>query len=194
MLQRVFVDSNVLYSRTTRDWLFLLRNETRDMFQVHSSIDVVVEVVRAVRREKPQLDGAITRSFHDQLINNLDEIQPDYDARVEFSGADPDDLHVHAAAIAAKADLLLTSDGRDFGDPDALPYELYEPDAFFVLVDDGAAEMVLRVVMKQVAYWKGKSDAGRQVKGVVQALEDANCPLFAERVGAHLELLSGKPA
>ncbi|MCS5723464.1 PIN domain-containing protein [Herbiconiux sp. CPCC 203407] len=191
MPQRVFVDSNVLFSRTQRDWLFLLRNEAGGMFQVHSSIDVVVEVVRAVRRHKPHLDGAITRKLHDLLIANLDEILPDYDASVEFAGTDPDDRHVHSAAVAARADLLLTSNQRDFGDPGALPYELYEPDAFFVLVDDGSEATVRRTVMKQLAYWRSRSEAGRQVKGLVQALDEAHCPQFAGRVRGHLQRLSG---
>jgi hypothetical protein len=32
MLHRDFVDAIVLLSRTTRDWLFLLRDETQQMF------------------------------------------------------------------------------------------------------------------------------------------------------------------
>ncbi len=186
----MFVDSNVLYSRTTRDWLFLLRNETRDMFQVHSTIDVVVEVVRAVRRAKPEVSGAVTHALHQQLVANLDELLTDYDATVEFTGVDPADRHVHAAAIAAGAHVLLTSNGRDFGDPGRLRYELFEPDAFFLLLDDGAPAMVRRVVVKQLAYWSSRNDLGRPVKGVAEALDDAGCRGLSERVREHLHVIS----
>lgn len=44
MMQRVFVDANVLYSRTLRDWTFLFRGSTDGMFQLHSTEDVFAEV------------------------------------------------------------------------------------------------------------------------------------------------------
>ncbi|WP_166805971.1 PIN domain-containing protein [Cryobacterium sp. TMT1-3] len=150
MLQRVFVDANVLLSRTTRDWLFLLRNETQQMFQLHSTIDVVTETVRARRRLQPELDGNITRRLHDDLIENLDEVVADFDGSIEFHGSDPHDRHVHAAATAAASNFLLTSNGSDFGNPDLLPYEIYTPDEFFLLVDDGAQDSVRRVTKAQL--------------------------------------------
>lgn len=55
MLQRGFVDANVLLSRTTSDWLFLLRNETQEMFQLPSTIDVGSETVRAHRADRYRL-------------------------------------------------------------------------------------------------------------------------------------------
>ena len=47
---RVFVDANVLSSRTLRGWLFMTRNAVPGMFELYSSLDVVAESVRAVRR------------------------------------------------------------------------------------------------------------------------------------------------
>ena len=192
MFQRVFVDSNVLFSRTTRDWLFLLRRETRNMFQVHSTIDVIAEVVRAVRREKPQAAGAVTRRLHDLLVDSLDEIVPDYDPAVPFGGHDRDDLHVHAAAMASGADILLTSNERDFGDTDELPYEIYAPDDFFVLVDDGAPDAVRRVVMEQIRYWAAQRRRGRSIRGLEEALIRAGCPEFAARVTTHRRARAGQ--
>ena len=193
MLQRVFVDANVLLSRTTRDWLFLLRNETQQMFQLHSTIDVVTETVRARRRLQPELDGNITRRLHDDLIENLDEIVADFDGSVEFHGSDPDDRHVHAAAIAGGSNILVTSNGGDFGDPDLLPYEIYTPDEFFLLVDDGAQDSVRRVTMAQLKYWNAKRARGHSVKPLPGALIDAGCPIFAARVSGHVRFLAGPP-
>jgi hypothetical protein len=113
MLQRVFVDANVLLSRTTRDWLFLMRNKTQQMFQLHATIDVVTKIVRARRGLKPELDGNITRRLNDDLIENLDEIIADFDGSIAFHGSDAHDRHVHAAATAAASNFLLTSNGSD---------------------------------------------------------------------------------
>ncbi|MCH5643313.1 hypothetical protein [Gordonia sp. ABSL49_1] len=51
---RVFVDENVLWPKTLRDWLFLLRNATGgEMFTVCSTEDVVAEAIYTLRRKKP---------------------------------------------------------------------------------------------------------------------------------------------
>lgn len=192
MIQRVFVDSNAFVSRTTRDWLFLLRNEAEGMYQVHSSFDVLVEAVRAWRRIRPKDDGSAATRLFDHLKSNLDELLDDFDGTIEFDGADPDDSHVHAAAVVAGAHILLTSHGRDFGDPDMLPYEVQTPDEFFCLVDDGASHSVRAVTMQQVNYWQSRSTLAQEVPSLVDALVAAGCPKFAERVRAHITTLTGQ--
>lgn len=182
MPHRVFVDSNVLVSRAIRDWLFLLRHETDGMFQTHSTVDVIAESVRAVRRMKPRLDGAITHELQRRLIENLDEIQATFDGTLPFAGRDRDDFHVHAAAVASHADILLTSNGRDFGDPATLPYDIWTPDEFFVLVDDSAPAHVARVTADQHRYWSAKPSQ----RNLADALVAADCPRFAARVARHV--------
>jgi predicted nucleic acid-binding protein len=179
---RVFVDSNVFVSRTIRDWLFLLRQETDGMFQTHSTVDVIAESVRAVRRIRPRLDGAITHELQRRLIHNLDELQTSFDGTIPFAGSDRDDFHVHAAAVASRADILLTSNGRDFGDPATLPYDVWTPDEFFVLVDDSAPAHVARVTADQHRYWSAKSSK----RDLADALVAADCPRFAARVARHV--------
>lgn len=192
MLQRVFVDSNVLVSRTTRDWLFLLRNEVGGMYQVHSTFDVLVEAVRAWRRIRPKDDGAAATRLFEHLKSNLDELLEDFDGAIEFVGTDPDDSHVHAAAVAAGAHILLTSNGCDFGDPDKLPYEIQTPDEFLCLVDDGASDSVRAVTMDQISYWQSRSKLTQGTPLLVGALVAAGCPKFAERVREHITTLTGQ--
>jgi hypothetical protein len=93
--------------------------------------------------------------------------------------------------VASRADILLTSNGRDFGDADLLPYEIYTPDEFFLLVDDSAPEQVRRVTLKQVKYWEAKEHRGENVKPLNVALADAGCNEFATRVRLHLQTLAG---
>lgn len=186
MLQRVFVDSNVLASRTLRDWLFLLRNETEGMYQLHASFDVVVEAYRVWRRLNPRASGREGQALFERITANLDEMVGDFDGSIDFNGSDPGDVHVHAAAVASGAHLLLTNNGRDFGDPDLLPFEIYTPDEFFCLIDDGGSQCVQRVAVEQAKYWNGRRSTGQAVKTLDAALLDAGCRQFAARVTSHL--------
>lgn len=191
MTHRVFVDSNVLASRTLRDWIFLLRLQTPGMFQLHSTPDVIAEAIRAWRRLNPTADGGVGVALDARIRENLDEVLMDFRGDIPFAGSDPDDQHVHAAAVWTQADILLTANHRDFGDPDDLPYEIQTPDEFLVLVDNSSPTLVRAVVREQNDYWQNKRANGHNVKPLDQALVDAGCPEFASRVLAHLRLLSG---
>jgi len=189
--QRIFVDSNVLASRTLRDWLFLLRGETYRMFQLHTSFDVLIETVRVTRRRYPTADGKLTMDLFYRLEDLLDEVLGDYDGSVEFAGPDVDDHHVHAAALSSRADKILTANDRHFPAADDLPYEVYTPDEFLVLVDDSAPHHVRSVTRQQIAYWQARRSEGSQVKSLDQALADAGCAEFGERVLRHVKALTG---
>lgn len=46
MVTRVLVDANVLFSRTQRDWLFLLKLKSEGrIFTVSSTVDIIAETV-----------------------------------------------------------------------------------------------------------------------------------------------------
>lgn len=195
MTVRVFVDSNILASRTLRDWLFLLRFEAEAMYSTSSSLDVILEAVRAQRRRQPKADGSMTRRLFEELHQHLDEVVDDFEGDVSFEGDDVDDHHVHAAAISAEAGVLLTNNGRDFGSPDDLSYDIYDADDFFCLVDDSSSQHVRSVTRAQALYWTRRAEKySVPAKPLGVALVDAGCPKFALRVQAHLEVLSGTAA
>lgn len=163
------------------------------MYQLHSTVDVIAETMYHLRRNFPMADGRVTAQIDARLRDSLDEILDDYDSSIPYPGKDPDDRHIHAAVMHCRADILLTSDSG-FDDPDVadlLDYEVYSPDDFFVLVDDSASACVQRVTEQQLRYWKSREVDGVKRKGLVDALKDAECPKFAERVETHLRTLSG---
>lgn len=190
MPTRVLVDANVLFSRTLRDWLALLYLEGEALFSVHWTEDILAETIRGLRRKNPEWPGQMTTSIHDRIRDTFEGGRVDdftYDP--SYAGKDPDDRHVHAAAVACDAHILLTNDDGftlTAGDRKALPYEIYKPDPFFVLVDDGSPELVQRVTAIQQKYWV-KRDAGANLPRV---LRDAGCNEFAERVREHLQGLT----
>lgn len=190
----VLVDANVLFSRTLRDWLFLLRNETNGgMFTVYATEDVLAETLYRLRRKHPDAPGRMISGIHDRVVEQLDECVADYEIDGTFPGKDENDAHVHAAAVASGAQILLTHDtGFTMLDEDVLarlPYEVHTPDSFFVLADDVHSAAVRAVTRAQLDYWFGRDGEIDLVKRV----RDAGCPNFAQRVTAHIRDLDWTP-
>lgn len=183
---RVLADANVLRSRTLRDWLLMLRIEADGMFTVQTTEDILAEVLYTLRRENPHMDGGKITRLHDHLKRTIDERIDEFTVDDSFPGTDPHDAHVHAAAIAAQSDKLLTCDSgwRDLDDEvlDELPYEVYHPDSFFVLVDDSAPRVVRAVAVQQARY-QYKRDGEVDLPAW---LRRAGCPTFAEHVRTHM--------
>lgn len=184
MTQRVFVDANVLFSKTLYDWLFLLRIESKGgMFQIHTSWDVINEAGARLRDEHPDWSGAGISSLMEKIQKIFDEIVKVYPGGQVEGIADEGDWHVHHAAEACHADILLT---QDLGfDSDDTHYEVYTCDEFFVEVEKSAPDVVQRVVEFQVPYWA--KQGGKQLP---DALRDAGCPNFAEVALKHIQKLA----
>ncbi|RFA10758.1 hypothetical protein B7R54_17275 [Subtercola boreus] len=185
MPHRVFLDSNVLASRTVRDWILLCRLRTGDMFQLHTSLDVLAETIRVARRQHPRADGGVISEIDRKIRAVLDEIIEDFPGDVDFVGSDEHDQHVNAAATHARSDILVTDNVRDFGEAKLLPYDVYSADAFLCLVDDGNSAAVRGVIREQGSYWQACEREGRATKGLEEALRRAGCPDFADRVREH---------
>ncbi len=186
----VLVDANVLYSRTLRDWLFLLKLRSEaGMFTVYATEDIIAEVLYRLRRDNPNESGHFIAGIHDRIVANIDDRITDFQIDGSFPGDDPDDAHVHAAAVASGARILLTDDAGFTDLPDEaieqLPYEVHTCDSFFLLADDVAPTIVRDVAADQHAYWTAKPGS----TSIVTALERAGCPAFANRVREHMRAL-----
>jgi len=191
MATGVLVDANVLLSKTLRDWLFLLRNETEGgMFTVYATEDILAETLYHLRRNHPRAPGHMTSHVHDLVCEQLDDRVSDYTVDDSYPGLDPNDAHVHAAAVASGAGKLLTADSGFTKLPDdvaaRLPYEVHTPDSFFTLIDDSAPLKVRAVTEKQMLYFL-KRDGEADLPG---RLKKSGCPTFAERIRLHLQALS----
>lgn len=186
---RVFVDANVWFSRTQRDWLGLLYTQGEvPVFAVFWTEDVLAELVYHLRRKHPEWDGQRISSIRDRLTGVFETGRvAAFPARSAGEVRDADDLHVHAAAVACRADILLTNNVRDF--PSADHYDVMRPDEFFVLVDDSAPNVVRAATHDQAAYW-GRRDGTADLPG---RLHNADCPQFAQRVLTHLRASAMEP-
>lgn len=195
MLPVVFVDADVLYSPTLRSWL--LNFATGELVGRSPAFDLVLTeavIAEAVARwndDNPRARGAVVTRMAEAL-REVATIVRDYDATIDFPGADEGDIHVHAAAVAANAGYLVTRDSGFHKLPqevkDTLPYEIYDPDDFLVLVADqshGRLRAATRATMKHYAV----KDAGRSQ--MVSKLRKSGAPQFAELVNDELAVLAG---
>lgn len=177
MLQRVFVDADVLASRTPYDWLALLRDET-DAFQLHSSPAVIADAVRLWHGRDPAArEGAIPRRLA-LLTATLDEVLGDADADAEPGVAGRQGGCAVTDARTTGAHVLLSASAVPGEDGDGLPFEICTPDDFLCLADDATPDAVRGVTRERAA------------EPLAAALAAAGCPAFAERVASHLSALS----
>lgn len=192
---RIFVDANVLMSRTIRDWLCLLRVESKGgMFTLVTSEDVLAEVEYHLRRKIPDADGEVIVSLRGKIVSSFDEVLTGFPGNLSNPTSDPNDQHVHCGAISSGAEILLTLDSGflDLEEQvlDVLPYEVMTPDSLFLLIDDSASRIVRRTTVRQLAYWHEK----RLSSSLASKLRSSKCDLFANRVEEHLKNLSGVSA
>lgn len=187
MPQRVFVDANIFFSRTLLDWIFHLRQVNEGMFQLHSTEDVFAEVLANMREKSPTAPGHVTRHRLELMRACVDEVIQDFPGGVDFTGTDPDDYHVHAAALAARSDFIVTADEPSgiTTTPTSQPYKLISPDDFFLLVVDSSPECLLPAVRSQYEFWMPKP----RFRQLDDALTKAGCPQFATRVRSALSEL-----
>lgn len=156
------------------------------LYTVYWSEDVLAETMYHLRRNHPDWPGGKITHIRDRIAGTFEGGRvEDFLIDGTFPGNDPNDQHVHAAAIACQAHYLLAGD-KGFQppqiDPDALPYEVYTPDEFFVLVDDNAPQIVADVTRDQADYWM-RHRTGRV--DLADKLHNADCPNFAQRVRHH---------
>lgn len=178
----VFVDANVWYSRALRDWIGVLYTQPEQApFIVHWSEDILGELVYHLRRKHPDWDGGKISTIRDRIAGTFEIGRvKDFEIQALDGVVDPHDRHVHGAALACGADILLTFNVRDFLGVDQ--YDVMTPDEFLVLVDDAAPRVVRSATAEQAAYWgrrRGEVD-------LPERLRSAGCPGFAARVLAHL--------
>lgn len=112
------------------------------------------------------------------------------DAALQYP--DIGDAHLHAAAVHGAVDIIVTRNGKDLPYSDDLPYEIYEPDDFLVLVDDAAPHAVQAVTELQLRYFHQKCSSDEGVD-LPYRLKKAGAPEFATRVRDHAARLHEDP-
>ena len=116
LVRVVLADANVLYSRVLRDYLLYAADQ--EIIAVSWSLEILAEVVEHLEKNLTAFDHAAGQRLVGAMNSAfpLAEVEPGdqhYSALAEVALPDEDDRHVLAAALAAEADVLCTSNTKD---------------------------------------------------------------------------------
>lgn len=181
-------DSCVLYPAPLRD--FLMRLALTDLFRARWTDQIHEEWIGAVLKERPDLKREQlerTRALmnthvrdclvvgYEPLINGLDL-------------PDPNDRHVVAAAIRARADVIVTFNLKDFPNPYLAGFgmEAQHPDEFVSHLIDLAPGAVCAAIKRQR---EGLRNPSKSVEELLDALSRQGLPDTVMRLSEFEHLL-----
>jgi hypothetical protein len=95
MSLRVFLDANVIASKTLRDWLFKLSLFDPRVLSLCSSDLVLEEARRTFARRNPPADRTIVDSLFERIRAMFDHVVIWTGSPSEIDGINIDDVHVH---------------------------------------------------------------------------------------------------
>ncbi|WP_315503763.1 PIN domain-containing protein [Actinomyces radicidentis] len=131
----------------------LLRVAEQGLYRPLWSTRIFDETVAAIEEVHPDLQAGaarrrtdlMDRAFQDASVSGWEGLLP------VLSLPDPDDVHVLAAAIVGRADVIVTMNLKDFPQTLLEPYEIevIGPDEFLLDQLDLAPDLVLEAVRRQ---------------------------------------------
>jgi predicted nucleic acid-binding protein len=172
------LDTCVLYPSATRD--LLLRGSERGLFQIRWSDKIIDELARSLIADKrctPDQAAELVRhmrvAFPEAVVSGYQELVPAMANR-------PGDRHVLAAALVARADVIVTDNTGHFPTESCESYaiEVQTADEFLSYSFDLAPDAMAGVFLGQIRDFK------RPKFDVAAALSilDQRLPAFAARV------------
>lgn len=175
---RVVLDANVLYPFTLRDTL--LRAAAAGLFQVYWSEAILDEATRnlvtddiVTEEQAARLQEAMAAAFPEALVT-------DYEPLVPAMKNHEKDRHVAAAAVKAGAQVIVTTNLRDFRElPEGI--EAQHPDEFLSNLFDLDPDSMTALVVDQAAALKNPPRTFDEILAALGKL----VPDFATSVRVH---------
>lgn len=173
------LDACVLYPSTLRDTL--LRLAEKELYRPLWSDQILEEMRRTILKDRPdlrsgQLDhliGEMKTAFEEASVSGFEGL-------IEAMTNDPKDRHVLAAAVVGRADVIVTSNLKDFPDSACDPYsiEVQSPDEFLTHTFHLAPAVVMGALQEQA---RTNSVFPNTLDDVLKVLS-AVAPTFVEAV------------
>lgn len=180
MSPRILLDTNVLLSKTLRDWFLLLGADPTSGFEVFVSQPILDEFSCHVRRQKPLLHDGVRVQWIQQISNSCaGEPIAGFPIKNVSGYPDINDLHVHSAAVYGHISSVITSDEKliQFSQIHRLGYTAISLDSFFTSFAKVEANKscIQRAYQIQYDYLIRKHG----VAHLSESLERAGAPQFA---------------
>jgi len=187
-LQVVLADANVLYSRVLRDYLLYAGEE--EVITVVWSQKILDEMREHLVANVPRFDQAAARRLIDAMTATFTEsvFDPTPDAYARLDGIalpDEDDRHVIAAALSADADIICTSNTKDFPRPILARFgiSVMSPDDLFTQLIGSHMMQMINAHRNVVSNHPGATD-----QSTIDTLRRAQAPRTADLLTALLNL------
>lgn len=165
----------------------LLRLAEEQLYRPIWSDRILNEATDAILRIHPEIDGsAISRRviYMNEAFPGA-RVQAFAQIEVGLQLPDPDDRHVVAAALRARADAIVTANLRDFpvDTMRSLELEVISPDDFLMSQLDMRSAVVMEALSAQAAATRNPQ---RSLDDVLTALSKAGVPGFVDEVRSRL--------
>lgn len=177
----VLYDACVLYPAAVRD--LLIRVANAGIVQGRWTERILDETFRNIAEQRPDLSPdnlartrhLMTRAVPDCLVTDYESLE------ASLVLPDPDDRHVLAAAIRAGAQVIVTTNLRDFPEAALAPYDIEakHPDDFILDSIDIAPGAVIECLVRQAAALRQPPQTPGEV---VDTLRDAGLVRSAARL------------
>lgn len=176
---KVVLDACVLFPLSLRDTL--LRAAARHLYQMYWSQQILDEVCEALQRGKKAVSAPQAQSLRRAMESHFPEsMVTDHEPLIDAMRNEPDDRHVAAAALKSGAQVIVTSNLKDF---ENLPsgIEAQSPDEFLSNLFGLDPELMVELLREQARALKNPPFS---FEDLVKALAKI-VPRFAARVLAH---------
>ncbi|MBD2384303.1 PIN domain-containing protein [Cylindrospermum sp. FACHB-282] len=149
MVLSVVLDSCVIYPMPLCDTL--MRAAEAELYELYFSQEILDGATRNLVK-KGRMTNAQESYFQEQIKTNFPDAMvevPEY--LVAAMRNDPGDRHVVAAAIVAKAELIVTANLKDFPLEALAPYDIeaWHPDDFLMYLDEQHLGTMIKVIWQQ---------------------------------------------
>lgn len=148
---KAVIDACVLFQAAVRDTL--LRAAEAGLYEVYWSEIILDEISRNLlktgtmkQKQVQRLLAALRQFFPKAMVKGFEYLIPEMKN-------DDKDRHVLAAAVVAEAQVIVTSNLKDFPEQVLKPYEIeaLSPDEFLIYLFDEAPKTMMEIVTQQAA-------------------------------------------
>jgi predicted nucleic acid-binding protein len=184
----VLYDACILYSAPLRD--LLMRLALTDLYRAKWSKDIHEEWIRSLLKNRPDLTRACLENIRKKMDTHVrDSLVEGYETLIDgIVLPDPDDRHVVAAAVRAKAQLIVTFNLSDFPAKRLAKYGIVaqHPDHFLLQLIEGDSYTVIKMVREtRLSLKNPPKTASEYLKTLLQQ----SLPLTVNYLQKYLDLI-----